>query len=363
MMDIESRMRLVARNSEEIITENELRTLLETESKPKAYWGFECSGAMHIGMGLVCGAKINDLIGAGFNFTIFLADWHSWINNKLSGDMENIRTVGEYFKHCFTALGVDSSKVKYVWASDLVNDSTYWEKVIRIAKNASINRVWRTLPIMGREMELKNLETAWVYYPCMQATDIFQLDVDVACAGIDQRKAHMLARDIGEKLGWKKPVCVHTHLLMGLTGLEKKVKTKFDENQRINVQIIAKMSKSIPANCIFIHDSPDDIRKKIQSAFCPPRSVENNPVLDVAKNVVFAWNSELKILRSTAYGGPVEFQSYEAFEKAYAKGDIHPLDLKTSVAEALVNILEPARDYFKQHPETLEKIKNIEVTR
>ena len=318
---------------------------------------------MHLGMGFVCGAKIKDLVAAGFDFTIFLADWHSWINNKLGGDMENIRTAGEYFKQCFTAVGIEPNKVRYLWASDLVNDRSYWERAIRIAKNASLSRVWRSLPIMGREIALKNIETAWVFYPCMQAADIFQMDLDVACAGIDQRKAHMLARDVGEKLGWKKPVCVHTPLLMGLSGLEKKVKTKFDENQRINTQITAKMSKSIPTNCIFIHDNPDEIREKIHNAFCPLKSADNNSVLEIAKNVIFVWSGELKIPRPSAYGGPAEFQDYGSLEKAYVKGEVHPLDLKNGVSEALVTILKPVRDYFKQHPETLEKMKKMEVTR
>jgi tyrosyl-tRNA synthetase len=64
---------------------DELKRLLESARKPKAYWGFECSGLMHLGMGLITGFKIRDLVEAGFDFTIFLADWHSWINNKMGG--------------------------------------------------------------------------------------------------------------------------------------------------------------------------------------------------------------------------------------------------------------------------------------
>ncbi|MCD6593556.1 tyrosine--tRNA ligase, partial [Candidatus Bathyarchaeota archaeon] len=100
-MDLEERLELVSRNTEEIVTYEEMRILLETNSRPKAYWGFECSGLMHVGIGLIPGAKIKDMIEAGFDFTIFLADWHSWINNKLGGVMDNIRACGEYFKHCF----------------------------------------------------------------------------------------------------------------------------------------------------------------------------------------------------------------------------------------------------------------------
>ncbi|HKM75180.1 MAG TPA: tyrosine--tRNA ligase, partial [Candidatus Bathyarchaeia archaeon] len=79
-MDTETRLKLATQETEEVITKEELKTLLETNQRPKAYWGFEASGLMHIGMGLVCGKKIKDMIQAGFDFTIFLADWHSWIN-------------------------------------------------------------------------------------------------------------------------------------------------------------------------------------------------------------------------------------------------------------------------------------------
>ncbi|MDH5623933.1 MAG: tyrosine--tRNA ligase, partial [Candidatus Bathyarchaeota archaeon] len=93
---------------------------------------------MHIGMGLVCTSKIKDMTKAGFHFIVFLADWHSWINNKLGGDMEKIHICGEYIKQCFTALGVPPVSVEYLWASDIAKDIEYWEKVIRIAKGASL---------------------------------------------------------------------------------------------------------------------------------------------------------------------------------------------------------------------------------
>jgi tyrosyl-tRNA synthetase len=317
---------------------------------------------MHIGMGLVCTSKIKDMTKAGFQFIVFLADWHSWINNKLGGDMEKIRIGGEYIKQCFTALGVTPDTVEYLWASDIAKDIEYWEKVIRIAKGASLQRTWRALPIMGREMSMTNVETAWVYYPCMQSADIFHMRLDVACAGIDQRKAHMLARDVAEKLGWKKPSCVHTHLLMGLQGPEA-VEKEFDENADLNVQISSKMSKSIPKSCIFVHDTPSDIKTKIKEAYCPPKQVKGNPLLELARYVVFAERESLEIPRPAKYGGPENFGSYEEMEKAYVKGKIHPLDLKNGVTEALIEILKPVREHFRRHPQMLEKMMEIEVTR
>jgi len=317
---------------------------------------------MHIGMGLVCASKIKDMTKAGFKFTVFLADWHSWINNKLGGDIERIRICGEYIKQCFTALGVTPDIVEYLWASDIAKDIEYWEKVIRIAKGASLQRIWRALPIMGREMSMTDVETAWIYYPCMQSADIFHMHLDVACAGIDQRKAHMLERDVAEKLGWKKPSCIHTHLLMGLQGPETAEK-KFDENADLNIQISSKMSKSIPKSAIFVHDTPSDIKTKIKEAYCPPKQVKGNPILELARYVVFAERESLEIPRPTKYGGPENFGSYEETEKAYVKGKIHPLDLKNGVTEALVEILKPVREHFHKHPQMLGKMVEIEVTR
>lgn len=317
---------------------------------------------MHIGMGLVCGSKIKDMVRAGFDFVIFLADWHSWINNKLGGSIENIRACGEYFKHCFAALGIKSDKVQYLWASDIAKDTEYWEMVVQIAKSATLQRTWRALPIMGREMNMRNIETALLFYPCMQVADIFHMNLDVACAGLDQRKAHMLARDIGEKLHWKKPSNVHTHLLMGLQGPQK-TKKQFDEDINLDFQISSKMYKSIPGSCIFIHDDSNSIRTKIMQAYCPPKEVAENPILEFVKYIIFPENGRFNISRAKKFGGPIAFKRYEDLEGDYLKGEIHPLDLKQGVAEALVDILKPVRDYFSRHQKALETMMKIEITR
>lgn len=362
-MDVERKVDLVARGTAEVITREELRQLLETTSKPRAYWGFELSGFLHLGNGLVCGTKIKDMVEAGFDFTILLADWHSWINNKLGGDMAKIRMAGEYFKDGFTALGIDPTKASYVWASDIVEEKSYWETVIKVAKSITLQRTWRSLPIMGRSMELTDIETAWMYYPCMQAADIFAMEIDVACAGLDQRKAHMLARDAAEKLNLKKPICVHTPLLTGLGGPSGKTDKRFDEDSRISAQISSKMSKSIPTGCVFIHDAPEEIRAKIRGAFCPPKQIDGNPVLEVAKHVIFPTQRKLEIARPEKYGGAVSYEDYLGLTKDYKDARLHPLDLKNGVAEALIDILEPVRDHFKRHPDLLERMKQVEITR
>ena len=363
-MDLERRLELVTRDAEEVITREELRTLLETRPRPRAYWGFEASGMMHIGMGLVCGRKIMDMTEAGFDFTIFIADWHSWINNKLGGQMDNIRICGEYFKQCFTAIGVDPSKVTYSWASELASRKEYWERVIHVGKSVNVSRIWRALPIMGRGLEgSREMEAASTFYPCMQVSDIFELQLDVACAGMDQRKAHVLARDVAEKMRWQKPISIHTHLIMGLGGTKRMDNARYDENPELSSQISFKMSKSIPESCILIHDEPDTIKKKLLSAYCPPKETKNNPVLEIARYILFPWTGSINIDRADKYGGRVTPSSFEELQKDYKAGNIHPLDLKNAVAAGLIETLEPVREEFQRRPELLHKMEQLQITR
>ncbi len=264
--------------------------------------GYSLHGMMHVGQGLVCGGKIQDLISAGFQFTIFLADYHSMINNKYGGDLQKIRTTGEYFQHCFTAIGVPKEKVEYVWASDLADRKEYWERVLRVARTVSTQRVLRAIPIMGRDMKSKDTDAAAIFYPCMQAADIFEMKLDVACAGIDQRKAHILAREAGERLGWDR---------------------------------------------------------KIQRAFCPAGVVEGNPILEYYRILVFRDSASFELERDPKYGGSMEFETYPQLEKAFATGKIHPKDLKTNISRILSEKLAPVRDYFKKHPALLEEMHKL----
>ena len=335
-MNVEERFSLLARNTEEIVTEEELRKLLAEKPSPRSYIGFEPSGLVHLGW-VICANKIKDLVDAGFEMTIFFADWHAYINDKLGGDIEKIRTCARYMEDCFEALGVPRDKVRFVLASEIMNGIDYWEKVMKVGKVTSLSRIKRAMTIMGRKEDDAELDSSKFLYPLMQATDIFMMDIDVAYSGIDQRRAHMLAREAGEKLKWKVPVALHTPLLPGLKGVNR-----MDP-------VANKMSKSDPDSGILIHDSPADIDRKIKKAFCPPE-VEGNPLLAICKMVLFQRSPVFIIDRPEKFGGRLEFNSYEELEATYLAQKLHPMDLKNGVAKALSDQLAPVREYFEKNP-------------
>jgi len=338
----------ITASAEEIVTIDELKSVLQKD-KPRGYIGFEPSGTVHLGW-KICSRKIIDFLDCGFEFTILLADWHAFINDKLGGNIDNIKLCGKYMEDCFAAMGVYADNVAFVYASDYVGDPKYWEFVLRTSKATSLARVKRAMDIMGRDADEADKDLSKLFYPAMQVSDIFYLNVDVAYGGMDQRHAHMLARDVSKKIGKKPPVAIHTPLLTGLQAGGRMDPTE------------AKMSKSKPDSMISIHDTPEDIKRKIKKAYCPEKQVEGNPILEICKYVIFP---ELKddvflINRPEKFGGNLEFKSYFELENAFLS-DLHPLDLKNATTEYINRILEPVHKYFESHPDNYNKMRELGI--
>ena len=354
-MNVEDRFNLIREVGEEVITEEELKKLLEEKKHPIAYDGFEPSGKIHIAQGALRVININKMIKAGCKFKIFVADWHALANNKLGGDLDKIQTVGKYFIEVWKAAGIDTTNVEFVWGSDLVKD----EKVMKVAVNSTLNRIVRCSQIMGRS-ESESLQASQIFYPCMQCADIFHLGVDIAQLGMDQRKVNMLAREIGPSLGFWKPVAVHHHMLMGLQEPP-------EENlPEIEKKIAMKMSKSKPDTAIFMHDPEQEVKRKISKAYCPERKTKDNPIIEYMKYIIFEKYKKIKIERSSKFGGDLELNNCHELESLFSEGKIHPLDLKNTAAKYINEILNPVRQHFEKNKKAKalkEEVESFNITR
>lgn len=353
-MTTAEKVELIKQVGEEIITEEDLKSLLESDPNLIAYDGFEPSGQMHIAQGILRTINVNKMTKAGIKFKMLVADWHAYANNKMGGDLEKIKTTGKYFIEVWKACGMDLDNVEFVWASDLIKQDDYWKLVLNIAKTNSLKRFIRTAEIMGRE-ESMDLSAAQIIYPCMQAADIFMLGAKITQLGMDQRKVNMLAREIGNQLGYWKPVVISHHMLMGLAkpgeteGADKTTRT-----------IALKMSKSKPDTSIFMTDSYEDIKRKMNKAWAPEGIVEENPVLEYCKYILFEKYDSLTIDRPEKWGGPMKIESYDELVNKYEAKEIHPMDLKNAVAEKLNELLEPVRTHFEENKEAAELLKQVQ---
>ena len=317
MTDVE----LVRRNTVEIVTDDEFAEVAQL-SNPKVYCGYETSGPVHIGH-LVTVTKLLEMERAGFAVKVLFADVHTRLNRK--GEGEWIQRMVSYWTECFKGLGLD--RAQYVKGSDFQFGRQYVSDVLTLALEVTMNRALRSMQEVARDID--NARVSQVIYPLMQIVDIKALDVDVAYGGLEQRKIHMLAREVLPAIGARKPVCVHTPLLCSLQGPQ------------------SKMSSSRPETIISVDEDEQGIRKKLKSAWCPPEE-DGNPVLDTCKLILFPRLGSLRVSRPAKYGGDVVYQSFADLRSDYLERKLHPADLKETVAKGLAEVLEPVRKRLKE---------------
>jgi len=323
-MDVYER---ITRNATEVVTETEGRELAEDPEGKRAYVGYEPSGVLHIGH-MLTATKLMDLQEAGFEVTVLLADVHAYLNDK--GTFEEIRETAERMKAQFLAYGLDEARTEFVYGSEFQFDREYILDLHALELETTLSRAERAMA------EIKSGDSVTVsqaVYPLMQALDIVYLDVDLAIGGMEQRKVHMLARDVLPKIGEDAPTCLHTPLIADLdTG-------------------VGKMSASEGVS-ISMEDSTEDIEEKVNGAFCPPtRDPEpddagrerENPVLQIFEYHVFPRYDTVVVERPEEYGGDLIYDDYESLAADLESGELHPADAKGALATSLDELIAPGR--------------------
>lgn len=350
---------LISRFTEEVLTPDDLELLLSKNIPLKHYIGFEISGKIHLGTGLACMRKVKDFADAGISVNIFLADYHTWINDKLGGDLEAIKksAVG-YFKEglsiAYKCIGGNPKDLNFVLASDFYhNNDKYWETVLEVSKHITLSRMKRSITILGRK-EDEEVDFAKLIYPAMQVADIFSQQIHLTQSGLDQRKAQVIARQVANKLKISplmidnqiiKPIAVHHHLILGLS---KSSNITMSDVVKLELWEAMKMSKSKPDSAIFIHDSEEEIKRKIKKAYCPEKEIEFNPIIDWIEYLIFTREEKIIVSRKEEHGGNLEINSVEELKDLFKTGELHPEDLKNFTAEYLIELLKPAREHFSK---------------
>ena len=142
-----------------------------------------------------------------------------------------------------------------------------------------------------------------------------------------------------------------------------------------------KMSSSDPNSKIDFLDSPEVIRKKIKTAFCEEGNVEKNGILSFLEAVLIPI-SQLRldrragadefleeglgdqrpfisdeapigtlfsIERDEKFGGSTHYKSFADIKEDFKNKVLHPKDLKASVANGIVRLLEPIGKVFQEN--------------
>lgn len=333
-MKLEKRLELIKRNTEEVTTEEELEELLKEKDKFNFYLGVAPTGPFHLGH-IVPFTKCIEIARAGGQFTFLVADFHAYLDDQKTG-WEEMKARADYLEICARALWPSDLPINIARGSSYQRKPEFMEKLIKATALVTVSRAERAA------REITRMETPKVselVYPIMQDLDVMALDADLEVGAIDQRGAFMLGREILPKMGKKPEVDVMPPLIPSLQGPG------------------VKMSSSKPKTCIAVHDSPRAIREKIEDAYCPAGKIEDNPILEICKRVLFPRFEKLKIERPEKYGGNLTFDEYEELEEKFTSGDLHPADLKKAVAEKLIEMLEPVRKALDKNPKIFKEFK------
>ncbi|MEK6840859.1 MAG: tyrosine--tRNA ligase [Nanoarchaeota archaeon] len=314
-MDIDEKIRLIRRNTEEIVGEDKIKKFSE---KGVVYCGYEVSGEIHLGH-LVTILKLLDLQKAGIKVKILLADWHTWLNQK--GNWKFVNDQMKQWEKGFKSVGLEAEIVKGT-SYELKKD--YFEDLLKLALKITVNRGVRAMQQVARDIE--NAKISQMIYPLMQIVDVKYLGTNFVVAGIDQRKIYMLGVDEGKEIGLQEAIYLYTPIIPSLRGAG------------------GKMSSSVKESFISIRDSKESIKEKINRAYCKQGDVLNNPIIAIARLIIFPMFDAI-VIRGDKDRGEEEkiFKSYHELEDAFERGNLHPLNLKNAVAEYLETVIAPIR--------------------
>eukprot|EP01006_Ploeotia_vitrea_P017889 TRINITY_DN49120_c0_g1_i1.p1 TRINITY_DN49120_c0_g1~~TRINITY_DN49120_c0_g1_i1.p1 ORF type:complete len:685 (+),score=135.04 TRINITY_DN49120_c0_g1_i1:220-2055(+) len=290
---------------------------------------------MHVAQGLMKTELVNACIDNNCTFVFWVADIFAYINGKMCGDLEAIQKCGEYFIHVWKSCGMKIEQVEFLFAYPEINKQAeaYYRTVLDISRRFTISRIKKCATIMGKKEE--QLCAAQLLYPIMQCSDPFFLKVRACQLGLDQRKVNMLAREYATATKRKnKPIVLSHHMMMGL------------------VEGCGKASKSNPDSAVFMEDPPEEVERKIGKAFCPPK-VEDNPVLDWLKNMVFLTDTP------NFQAGGKDWNNYNDVEKAFLDGSLPEADLKGGLTNWLNQKLAPTHKHFEEDPDAKKLLEYL----
>lgn len=334
-MSPEDSITLIKANLAEILNPQIIENVILNEKRAlKVYWGAATTGRPHCGY-FVPMMKIAELLAAGCELTILLADLHAYLDN-MKAPMELIEHRAKYYefvvKSTLKAAGVDISKLKFVKGTSYQTSQNYIMDLFKALGITSVNDAKRA----GAEVvkQTDNPMLGGLVYPLMQMLDEEYLEVDAQIGGVDQRKIFVHALETLPRLGYKPRAHLMNPMVPGLGEA-------------------AKMSASDADSKIDLLDSPEDVKKKMKKAVCSAKVVEGNGVIAFVEHVILRALvlKDGKDAKIVVDGAELVYTNMEKLKEDYAADTLTPQLLKSTLTKYLNDLLAPIRTDFEASTE------------
>ncbi len=328
MIKAEEQLRILKRNVEELISEEELLERLKTGRPLRVKLGVDPSRPdLHLGHAVVL-KKLREFQDLGHIVVLIIGDFTARIGDPsgrsktrpmLSAE-EAKKNAVSYQEQAFKIL--DRSKTELRFNSEWLEPLNF-EDVIRLAAKYTVARMLERDDFEKRYKNWEPISIAEFLYPIAQAYDSVAVKADVEMGGTDQKFNLLVGRKYQEEFGQKPQIVMTMPLIEGTDG---------------NL----KMSKSYN-NYVAITDTPQDVYGKIMS---------------IPDSLMFKYAKLLTDL------------DVEKAEKDVKSEKLHPMEFKKRLAFEITKWLhdeesaKKAEEYFVStfsKKETPKEIKEVEA--
>lgn len=221
-------------------------------AKPLLISGIQPSGKLHLGNYLGALKNFVDLQNSGkYDCYFFIADLHSLTESYTPEEKRKqiLNLTADYL-----AVGLDPEKSVIFLQSQVLANSELAFILNTITPIGELRRMTQYKEKSQNEKETSNV--GLFTYPTLMAADILLYDAKFVPVGDDQLQHLELARTLARKFNSKfgkvfiepQPLLTKSPRVMSLGDPTKK------------------MSKSAPQTCLFLEDSPEEIKSKIKRA-------------------------------------------------------------------------------------------------
>ena len=243
-------LELIARGTDEILIEKELRKKLEKGRPLKIKAGFDPTAPdLHLGHTVLIN-KLRQFQDLGHEIYFLIGDFTGMIGDPTGKNVTRkpltreqvVENARSYEEQIFKIL--DKEKTRVVFNSEWMGKKDAAD-MIQLASSQTVARMLERDDFSKRYKGGQAIAIHEFLYPLIQGYDSVALQADVELGGTDQKFNLLMGRQLQEQHGQEPQIVITMPILEGLDGVQK-------------------MSKSLD-NYIGITDAPDEMFGKIMS--------------------------------------------------------------------------------------------------
>jgi tyrosyl-tRNA synthetase len=225
------------------------------------------------------------------------------------------------------------NRIKFVRGSEFQYTGVYLADILELSSRVTISAAKKA----GTEVvkQSKDTKLGSALYPVMQAVDenyvgqaTFGRQVDFELGGLEQRQIFHFSRDWDKIEGEPRQSGKITYLMTPIISLSKTGKMSCSDGRN-------------PSKISFL-DTDDEIRTKIERAFCIDKDVDCG-LMKLLRCVFFPLHG--KVIITDNYG-PHEYVNYHTLQSYFVQGAVTSQQVKSVITTLMCDVVEPIRQYL-----------------